>query len=279
MKNCIIALLAMASPAMAIDVPEDFDIGIATDIESMFTLSIIKVDEGDSTKDIFFYAGAINTHTTETIEYFSKKHPEIKEISLHSNGGDAYESFELGFFFSDAEFQTTVSPGRICLSSCAFAFLGGQDYKVDGILGFHSGWLPSVEISFMTPEMINQVYSRGQALGSALSYYSLINGFNPAWPTLLPYITDKDNFWVFTHEDQLDPIFSRNVNENGLDDINNYFKEFPEDLLNDDSIWSSKEMTEFVETYEGSARGRPVLSVYHLFPFEIQDVDALDPRQ
>ena len=73
-------------------------------------------------------------------------------VELSSSGGDVYEGLKVGYLFREFDIATLVRKGDICLSSCAFAFLGGTEthipthvpgrtIEVGGEVGFHAFWL------------------------------------------------------------------------------------------------------------------------------------------
>jgi hypothetical protein len=68
------------------------------------------------------------------------KHDDIDVVFLSSPGGTAYEGYQLAGIMSDNNLRTVVERGRYCLSACAIAFMGGTDYKIRGVLGFHNAW-------------------------------------------------------------------------------------------------------------------------------------------
>ena len=199
--------------------------------ESDFFIGIVRVLDAtlaSGYKDIMMYSGPIKENSTEVIKFFIEQYPEITEITLNSPGGVAYESFEMGAYFSERGLSTTVSPGKICLSSCAIAFMGGTDYKIDGVLGFHTAWLSLGGEVEITPEMLNQSYRSGQMIGSQLSYYLRVNGFHDFLTLQINSRTDKDKFLSFTHEDELNEWYVRN--DNGIDELKNYVGPLPEGI-------------------------------------------------
>lgn len=201
--------------------------------ESEFYVGVVRVLDNTLVKgykDVLMYSGPIKENSTEVIRFFVDQYPEIEEISLNSPGGVAYESFEMGQYFSERGLSTTVSPGKICLSSCAIAFIGGTNYKIDGILGFHTAWLsiqkePN-EKNPISVEMLNQSYKAGQQIGAQLSYYMRVNGFHDFLTMQINAKTDKDNFLSFSHEDQLNEWFVR-APKGEIDRISNYYGDLP----------------------------------------------------
>ncbi|MCG7944827.1 MAG: hypothetical protein N0C84_00615 [Candidatus Thiodiazotropha taylori] len=278
-KQTLLALLTSTSIAVADDfndyAPDDFNIEISNDPATMFYIAVMDLDIGnDETKQILYYEGVITHTTTDTIAYFKDKYPDITEISLSSAGGAAWESFKLGEWLSDNEMTTTVSPGRICMSACAYAFVGGSDYKIDGLLGFHASWVDIPEVSIATSDQVNAYYLQGQAIGSYLTSYMMLNGFHSQLGNAMPYITDQENFWVFKHEDELMKFYVRNDDSQDL--FANYFQEIEGIGEENYVIMSGEKMENFLNTREDLGRGRPVVNTKIVFPFF--PPDAYDPR-
>lgn len=195
--------------------PQEFSVGIVR----------VKNDDG-TTKDVLTLSGPINRITTEVFQFFADQYPYIDEVSLTSPGGLAYESFELGAYFSDRGLQTTVSPGRACLSACAIAFLGGRDYEIDGILGFHSshitGETEDPEALKYSEKQGNILYQQGQLIGTQLARYLMLNGFHIDIALLTSYYTSPTKFLAFTNEDDLMKFYVRD-DEAEVDPFYNYF--------------------------------------------------------
>lgn len=229
--------------------------------ENKFAFGIFRVEVEGGTKDIFVYEGEITENTTEIIKFFHEQYPEITEIAFNSPGGNAYESFELGEFLSVKGFSVTVPAGRICLSACAFAFIGGKDYLVDGVLGFHSSWLSIPQDQF-TLDQLNGAYGQGQLIGTQMTIWFMQNGFTPYLGLQTVYRTNKDKFLIFTHEDELYQWYTRNNNREETDDILNYLypEDITEEILNSLKVMHGGEIMIYVQsTASHSNRGRIVL--------------------
>lgn len=244
--STVLATIAIGTAAVANPAPDTIALPIPNEIadptykdfpgtpyEGDFYVGVVRVLDDtlvSGYKDVIMYSGPIKQNSTEVIRFFAEQYPEITEISLNSPGGVAYESFEMGQYFSERGLSTTVSPGKICLSSCAIAFVGGTNYKIDGILGFHTAWL-SIDPKDMEPDgisvkMLNQAYKSGQMIGAQLSYYMRINGFHDFLTMQINVKSDKDNFVSFTHEDQLNEWYVRAPNGE-TDSVSNYYRDLP----------------------------------------------------
>jgi hypothetical protein len=91
-------------------------------------------------------------------------HPEMNEVvSLSSNGGDFQEGLRLARIFSDTYLQTVVEADNACLSSCAFAFLGGTFQSgEDGAIFPGRSIAPTARLGFHAPylNLENGEYSK-----------------------------------------------------------------------------------------------------------------------
>jgi ATP-dependent protease ClpP protease subunit len=64
-------------------------------------------------------------------------------VSLASNGGEVDAAMELGRLLRKLGVSTVVAQGENCLSSCVFAFMGGDKRTVAGSLGIHRPYFSS----------------------------------------------------------------------------------------------------------------------------------------
>ena len=65
-------------------------------------------------------------------------------VSLASNGGEVDAAMELGRLLRKVGVSTVVARGEQCLSSCVFAFMGGDRRTVAGSLGIHRPYFSSL---------------------------------------------------------------------------------------------------------------------------------------
>lgn len=70
------------------------------------------------------------------LSMYREKEEEVGFIILDSPGGDYFEGIKFGLTFFEYGWGTKVKSGDMCMSACAFAFLGGKNY------GASKGWLP-----------------------------------------------------------------------------------------------------------------------------------------
>lgn len=168
-------------------------------------------------QNILYYVGPITQYSREILEYYSEQYPEVDTIALASGGGVAYESFDLGSWLSDKKMKVIVPRGQLCLSACAYAFMGGTDYEINGLLGFHNasiGGFP--ENTEWDLNKINSVYVAGQVLGTQASYWFMVNGFHPLLATHIMQKTDREKFIVFGSGEQFNKWYVRNDEEPDL---------------------------------------------------------------
>jgi ATP-dependent protease ClpP protease subunit len=64
-------------------------------------------------------------------------------VSLASSGGEVEAAMELGRLLRKLGVSTLVAPGEQCLSSCVFAFMGGDRRTVAGRIGIHRPYFSS----------------------------------------------------------------------------------------------------------------------------------------
>lgn len=248
--------------------------------ENKFAIGIFRVKVDDGTKDIFAYEGEITKNTTEIINFFHEQYPEITEIAFNSPGGTAYESFELGAFLSNKGFSVTVPAGRICLSACAFAFIGGTDYLIDGTLGFHVAWVDFEEDTTFDENDVNSGYRAGQLLGNQMTIWFMQNGFTPHIATQIAYKTDKSKFLVFRHEDELNQWYTRNdIAENDIS-VNYLYPDIPDEDVAKLKIMDSGQLRILTQTTAGhTSRGREIEESVLLWPIREMLVPAVPGAQ
>ena len=64
-------------------------------------------------------------------------------VSLASNGGEVDAAIELGRMLRKLRLFTVVPAGEKCMSSCVFAFMGGDRRMVEGRIGIHRPYFSS----------------------------------------------------------------------------------------------------------------------------------------
>lgn len=64
-------------------------------------------------------------------------------VSLTSNGGEVDAAMELGRLLRKLRLFTVVPAGEKCMSSCVFAFMGGDRRMVEGRIGIHRPYFTS----------------------------------------------------------------------------------------------------------------------------------------
>lgn len=228
-------------------------------------VAIYRIDDNGVTRDILAYTGEFVANTTELVEFFHKQYPNIDEIVMNSPGGLAIEGLEMGNFLSREEFKVTVSPGTACLSACAFAFIGGRDYRIDGILGFHAAWItPPVNAS---AEELNGLFQQGQFAGIEFNMMFLQNGFNGYLASVITMTTDPDHMLVMRHESELLKWYVRD-DVADQDDVIKYLS-YPPVLEETPAVMTGEEIMEWVANNPtNNNRGRPVWERKVLWPKE-----------
>jgi len=127
------------------------------------------------------------------------KHPDVTMVSMSSPGGLLSEAYEVGRILSNYKARVWVPRNAVCISACALAFLGGESYKVSGVLAFHSPYMPAYNGSVS----MDQIYSEGQMTGSSQSYYFAANGFRAQLYIMIAQYTNKSTYVYFMNSHDL----------------------------------------------------------------------------
>ena len=180
--------------------------------------------ETELSERFFYYVGAFTVNTSDAIEDAIARYPGVKKIALHSPGGVASEADEVGNIFSEHGIQTWVPKGRFCMSACANAFIGGRDYKISGILGFHASWVNKDIIEQLTTTQVNQLLQQGQVSGVRDVYYWFANGFSIQLPFYINANTSPSNFLVFLSTEKLMEYYVRDDENPDNDTIYTFMK-------------------------------------------------------
>jgi len=235
-------------------------------------IAILRVRDGNTTKDILAYSGPMAKTTTKIIQYFHKQYPYIHEITLNSTGGLVTEGIRLGMYFSNTGMSVSISPNRVCLSACAYAFIGGTNYRIDGLLGFHTGFLmkrkdapvlksPKPDSTGVSPA-VNHAYEHGHYMGAFYSKWFMQNGFNINLFMTIAAKTTMDKFYVMNHEKELYQWMARD-NNSKVNDYTKFLVSKPK-LTKGATIMTGKDMMMWLKANTGkngqNNRGRKILS-------------------
>jgi len=120
-------------------------------------------------------------------------YPKTKIISMSSPGGLLDEGYEVGRLLSNYRVSVWVPRDQACISACALAFIGGDNYMVSGLLAFHAPWLPAYDGGMK----IMDIYSQGQNTGAVQSYWFALNGFRAQLYMTITQYTNRDTFLMF----------------------------------------------------------------------------------
>ena len=154
----------------------------------------------DSGKAILVIADDFIDGTADRVDTFLLMNPDIREVAFNSDGGIASEGVDLADILYDHDIKTTVNTGYHCLSACAFAFIGGSDFRIDGILGFHNGYIPYPAITEMSRDQITNV---SIYMGALTTNHFVRNGFSIELPLVISATTSKETYIVFTETEDL----------------------------------------------------------------------------
>lgn len=98
---------------------------------------------------------------------------DVDTVILNVTGGYLTEAMEIGRIIRAQKLRTVVPVGGSCLSACAEAFLGGVNYRIDGILAFH---VPRMERRGSSKQAFNVGFEGGTL--SAMYRYEMGFGFD-----------------------------------------------------------------------------------------------------
>ena len=121
------------------------------------------------------------------------RHPDVKMVSMASPGGLLTEAYEVGKILSNYKAHVWVPRNAACISACALALMGGETYKISGILAFHAPYMPVYQGSIS----MDRIYSEGQMTGSYQSYYFAANGFRAQLYMMIAQFTNKSTYVFF----------------------------------------------------------------------------------
>jgi hypothetical protein len=156
---------------------------------------LTRVDIGS--KALLVIAGDFTEGTAARTDTFLNMNPDIREVAFNSRGGMAKEGVALADVLWEHDIKATVNKGYICLSACAFAFIGASDMRIDGILGFHNGYIPAQEaMSIKKADLVNMSIH----LGTLTVMHFMENGFGFELPLVIAAYSNKNTFIVFRDE-------------------------------------------------------------------------------
>ena len=118
----------------------------------------------------------------------------IREVHLNSPGGVAIEGFNIGYGMRELNAKMVVTRSSTCFSACAFAFLGGTEHVLDGLIGFHSAHIPK---EFQDQINVGDAFSNGQNIAVMSTQYFYKMGYSLQLQTLITQLTNPTTFLVF----------------------------------------------------------------------------------
>lgn len=148
------------------------------------------------------FAGDFTENTAEQMKKYLVLNPQTTTVFLKSNGGLANEGFQLGLVFQKNSLNVIVAEGDMCMSACAFAFLGGAEKRIEGLLGFHNAHLAST-----VGVNVNDAFKQGQLTGGYTLYYAMDMGYNSQFVYLIQVLTDVETFIKFENMVDLNKFF------------------------------------------------------------------------
>ena len=185
--------------------------------------------------------GPIEVGDAEKLEAILIANPTITHVGLVSEGGIADEGYRLAEVISNHSLDTVIPDGAWCLSACAEAFIGGVNYEIGGILGFHKSYIPPQSASEIDSQ---SAFDYGQQSGMRSLYSYLANGFSAQLGFIIAGYTSPEEFLVFFSEEQLAEFFVRS-DEDGINDYLSPVVEADEQWL-DSRILNGVQMLRFL---------------------------------
>ena len=90
-----------------------------------------------STPDVLMLSGEIDERSALNFRRALAAHPDIKIVSLNSEGGYVQLALLIADDVYQAGISTVIPSESICYSACAFIFFAGKNRQANGRLGVH----------------------------------------------------------------------------------------------------------------------------------------------
>ncbi len=139
-------------------------------------------------------------------------------VSLSGNGGDIDAAMEVGRVLRRLGVSTFVARGNQCLSSCVFAFMGGERRNVAGRIGIHRPYFSSTRKVTDRPAYYRRLQRRLQQYFEELDFpRSLYEALMAVPPESMSILTAADlkRFYLQgmspSTEDEADATAARNL--------------------------------------------------------------------
>ncbi|THD71187.1 hypothetical protein E7681_18415 [Thalassobius vesicularis] len=161
--------------------------------------------------EVLLLQGSIDAGDAERLTAFLQElehRPDV--IALNSPGGVVYEALLIGKKINEEEFETTVLPGMICVSSCPYIFAAGSKRTafLGAALGLHQHYYdtPSLLPAFLAVEKIQH----GQGITMA---YLIEMGIDPSL-MLYSLNTPPNDIYVLVKSELLETRLATEFIEN-----------------------------------------------------------------
>ena len=148
------------------------------------------------------FVGDFTRGTEQQIARFLNANPNVKAISLNSNGGVLGEGVRTGRLFDKRKIDTHVVRGARCISACAMAFLGGPAQQLDGTVAFHNAARPDQSKTSKT-----ELSHGGQVIGAYIFQHFLEMGYSAQLPALILMNAHGNRLMVFKNKGDLDKFY------------------------------------------------------------------------
>ena len=148
--------------------------------------------------EVAVFSGEIVDGDLKMLEKYFHKNPTTETIYLKSPGGLLDEGLDIGRFFAKKLYlHVAVHKSDLCMSACAFAFLGGNNQHINGKLGFHKAYATN---------KVDELEG-GQVVGAATFSYIMEMGYNSSLAYIILTKTDRDMFLRIEKKADLDYFF------------------------------------------------------------------------
>ena len=167
----------------------------------MSTLLVGAHEFTKSNETTVFMSGDIDAGATKELKAYLENNKKTDTIILSSRGGLFAEGIMLGLLFDEKGLATVVLKNQYCISSCAFAFLGGKKQALNGTLAFHRAYTEDKSLG------MNELFGEGQQVGGFTVWYLIKMGYNSQLAYFIQAKTSVNTFFVFTDKALLDMMF------------------------------------------------------------------------
>lgn len=141
------------------DVDQEYYENLARITLGIYEIGILEVNN----EKTMAFKGPISPGAADALINILKKYPEIKKLTLSSQGGAVEDAYKIADYISKNNYDTWVPVRRMCLSACVPIFLSGKNKIMDGQLGLHTG-----KFQILDPYQVSSVKKASETLQEAV---------------------------------------------------------------------------------------------------------------